>query len=162
MSTYRTHRCNELRESHVGEEVTLSGWINNHRDHGGVLFIDLRDSFGITQLVSYPESGFKYEVAHLQKENCIRVVGTVKKRDTETINPKLETGMIEVEINTYDVLGSCDPLPFQVFPEDKAPEELRLTYRYLDLRRRSMHTNILKRTKIISSARRTNGDDGVH
>ena len=154
MSKYRTHRCNELRESHVGEEVTLSGWINNHRDHGGVLFIDLRDSFGITQLVSYPESGFKYEVAHLQKENCIRVVGTVKKRDGETVNPKLETGMIEVEISTYDVLGSCDPLPFQIFPEDKAPEELRLTYRYLDLRRQSMHANILTRTKIIASARK--------
>jgi aspartyl-tRNA synthetase len=154
MSTYRTHRCNELRESHVGQEVTLSGWINNHRDHGGVLFIDLRDTYGITQLVSYPESGFKYEVAHLQKENCIKVVGTVKKRGPETVNPRLETGEVEVEIARYEILGRCEPLPFQVFPEDKEPEELRLTYRYLDLRRQTMHGNILKRTRIISSARR--------
>ncbi len=154
MSTYRTHRCNELKSSHVGQTVTLSGWINNHRDHGGVLFIDLRDNFGITQLVSYPESGFKYEVAHLQKENCIRVEGTVKKRDPETVNSKLETGEVEVEIEKYEILGRCDPLPFQVFPEDKEPEELRLTYRYLDLRRETMHANILKRNKIISSVRR--------
>ena len=154
MSTYRTHRCNELRESHVGQEVTLSGWINNHRDHGGVLFIDLRDTYGITQLVSYPESGFKYEVAHLQKENCIKVVGRVKKRDPETVNARLETGEVEVEISHYEILGRCDPLPFQVFPEDREPEELRLTYRYLDLRRQTMHDNILKRTRIISSVRR--------
>ena len=83
MNAYRSHRCDELGIDHVGQEVTLSGWINNHRDHGGVLFIDLRDNYGLTQLVSYPESGFKYEVAHLQKENCIKVTGTVKKRDPD-------------------------------------------------------------------------------
>ncbi|WP_321990766.1 aspartate--tRNA ligase [Marispirochaeta aestuarii] len=154
MSMYRTHRLNELRESHVGQEVTLSGWINNHRDHGGVLFIDLRDNYGITQLVSYPESGFKYEVAHLQKENCIRVTGTVKRRDPETVNPKIETGEIEVEIKNYEILGKCNPLPFQIFPEDREPEELRLTYRYLDLRRETIHRNILMRSKVISSVRR--------
>ena len=154
MSKYRTHRLNELRVSHVGQKVTLSGWINNHRDHGGVVFIDLRDNFGITQLVSYPESGLKYEVAHLQKESCIRVSGTVKLRDPETVNPKIETGEVEVEIQSYEILGTCKPLPFQVFPEDKEPEELRLTYRYLDLRRETIHKNILMRSKVISSVRR--------
>ncbi len=154
MNAYRTHRCDELTQDHVGQEVTLSGWINNHRDHGGVLFIDLRDNYGITQLVSYPESGFKYEVAHLQKENCIKVIGTVRKRDEETVNTRISSGEVEVEIKSWEILGKCDPLPFQVFPEDKEPEELRLTYRYLDLRRESMHKHILLRSKVISSVRR--------
>ncbi len=160
MNAYRTHRCDELTLDYVGQEVTLSGWINNHRDHGGVLFIDLRDNYGITQLVSYPESGFKYEVAHLQKENCIKVIGTVRKRDEETVNNRISTGEVEVEIISWEILGKCDPLPFQVFPEDKEPEELRLTYRYLDLRRESMHRHILLRSKVISSVRRRMEDMG--
>ena len=154
MNAYRSHRCDELGIDHVGQEVTLSGWINNHRDHGGVLFIDLRDNYGLTQLVSYPESGFKYEVAHLQKENCIKVTGTVKKRDPDTVNAKISTGEVEVEIITYEILGSCDPLPFQVFPEDREPEDLRLTYRYLDLRRGTIHKHILMRSRVIASVRR--------
>ena len=154
MNAYRSHRCDELGIDHVGQEVTLSGWINNHRDHGGVLFIDLRDNYGLTQLVSYPESGFKYEVAHLQKENCIKVTGTVKKRDPDTVNTKISTGEVEVEIITYEILGSCDPLPFQVFPEDREPEDLRLTYRYLDLRRETIHKHILIRSRVIASVRR--------
>ncbi|MBN2509105.1 MAG: aspartate--tRNA ligase [Spirochaetales bacterium] len=155
MNTYRTHTCGELRKTHVGSKVVLSGWVHNHRDHGGVLFIDLRDNYGLSQLVSYPESGFQYDIAHLQKENCIRVEGTVKERDKETVNTKLSTGEIEVLIEKYEILGPCKPLPFQVFPEDKEPEELRLKYRYLDLRREHLHANILLRSKVVSYVRRT-------
>ena len=153
MNIYRTHLCSELRKSDVGKTVTLSGWIHNHRDHGGVLFIDLRDHYGLTQLVSYPDADFKYEVAHLQKENVIKIEGIVKERSEDTANSKLETGEIEVEIQKYEVLGPCEPLPFSVFPEDKEPEDLRLKYRYVDLRRSQIHSRILLRSKIISRIR---------
>lgn len=151
--TYRTHTCGELRVSDVGKRAILSGWIHNRRDHGGVLFIDLRDHYGVTQTVIRPETGFLYEVGHLHKETVIRVEGSVIPRDEENKNPKMTTGEVEVEVSSYEVLGECQSLPFSIFPEEEAPEESRLRYRYLDLRRSGLHETILLRSRIISGIR---------
>jgi aspartyl-tRNA synthetase len=153
MHQYRTHRCSELRSSDVEKTVRLSGWIHNKRDHGGVLFIDLRDHYGITQVVSHPGSDFHETISHLPKETVLRIDGIVVLRDAETVNPRLETGEIEVVIGSYEVLGACEHLPFSVFPEDKEPEELRLKYRFVDLRRSRPHENIVFRSKVISRVR---------
>ncbi len=153
MHQYRTHRCSELRSSDVEKTVRLSGWIHNKRDHGGVLFIDLRDHYGITQVVSHPGSDFHETISHLPKETVLRIDGTVVLRDAETVNPRLETGEVEVVIGSYEVLGACEHLPFSVFPEDKEPEELRLKYRFVDLRRSRPHENIVFRSKVISRVR---------
>lgn len=153
MHQYRTHRCNELRSSDVDKTVRVSGWIHNKRDHGGVLFIDLRDHYGITQVVSHPGSDFHDTISHLPKETVLRIDGSVVMRDAETVNPKLETGEIEVVIEKYEVLGFCEHLPFSVFPEDKEPEDLRLRYRFVDLRRKRTHENIVFRSKVISRVR---------
>lgn len=153
MHQYRSHRCNELTSSDVEKNVRLSGWIHNKRDHGGVLFIDLRDHYGITQVVSNPDADFHHTVSHLPKETVIRIDGTVVMRDRENINPKLTTGEIEVHIESFEVLGACEHLPFSVFPEDKEPEELRLRYRFVDLRRSRPHENIVFRSKVISRVR---------
>ncbi len=155
MNVYRTHLCNQLRKSDTGKEVTLSGWVHNHRDHGGVLFIDLRDQYGITQLVCYPDRPFLKDLAHTQKETVLKATGTVSPRSEETVNPKLDTGEIEVTLDSFEVLGACDPLPFAVFPEDKEPEELRLTYRFVDLRRETIHERIVLRSKVTDMVRRT-------
>ncbi len=153
MNYYRTHLCNELRKKDVGKTVRLSGWVHNTRDHGGVLFIDLRDHYGITQLVSNPDSPVHDELSRLSKETVIRVEGEVIMRDEETMNLKLDTGEVEVMVASYEILGYSEGLPFQVFPEEQAPEELRLTYRYVDLRKSRMHNNIIMRSKIISTVR---------
>mgnify|MGYP006292213269 CR=1 FL=1 len=153
MHQYRTHRCNELQNGDVGKTVRLSGWIHNKRDHGGVLFIDLRDHYGITQVVSNPDSDFHEEISHLPKETVIRIDGSVVLREKETINPRLKTGDVEVVIESYTVLGACEQLPFSVFPEDKEPEDLRLRYRFVDLRRSRPHENIAFRSKVISRVR---------
>ena len=154
MHPYRSHTCNELRRDNVGATVRLSGWINNKRDHGGVLFIDLRDHYGLTQIVVYPDREFQYVMGHLPKETVITVDGTVAPRDDVNINPRLATGEIEVAIDSYTVQGGCEPLPFAVFPEDPQPEELRLRYRYIDLRRQAMQASIVLRSKVIASMRR--------
>ena len=151
---YRTHTCGELRSQHVGSVVRLSGWIHSRRDHGGVLFIDLRDHYGITQIVVRPEKEFQRTCAHLSKESVVRFDGTVAERSSETVNSKLPTGMIEVIASNFELLGSCAATPFPVFPEDPSPEDLRLTYRFLDLRRSRLHQNVVLRSRIISHLRR--------
>ena len=160
MHRYRTHTCGELRKTDVGNAVTISGWIHNRRDHGGVLFIDLRDHYGITQVVIRPETGFQYNVAHLHKETVVRFDGTVILRDEENINPSMGTGEIEIDVAAYEVLSECTSLPFSVFPEEAAPEETRLTYRYIDLRRAKLHRTIMLRSEIIASIRRRMRDLG--
>jgi aspartyl-tRNA synthetase len=160
MHRYRTHTCGDLRDTHVGAAATLSGWIHNRRDHGGVLFIDLRDHYGITQVVVRPDSGFLYEVGHLHKETVVRFEGTVIPRDEDNVNPQMPTGTVELEAVSFEVLGPCESLPFSVFPEEEAPEETRLTYRYLDLRRTGLHASIVFRSRVIQSLRRRMQDLG--
>jgi aspartyl-tRNA synthetase len=151
---YRSHTCYDLRASHAGQTVRLAGWIHNKRDLGGVLFIDLRDHYGITQIVVPPTAAFQDVVAHLPKETVISVEGMVRPRPEGTVNPDLATGEVELEVAAYDRLGACEPLPMNVFPEDHTPEETRLKYRFLDLRRSKLHQTIMLRAKVISSIRR--------
>jgi aspartyl-tRNA synthetase len=153
MHEYRTHTCADLGKQHVGAAVRLSGWVNNKRDHGGVLFVDLRDHYGITQIVIPPGAGFQREVAHYPKETVLRFDGTVTERSAETVNPALATGEVEVVASGCTLLASCDPLPFSIFPEEPVPEETRLRYRYLDLRRRRIHESILFRSRVIAHVR---------
>lgn len=150
---YRTHNCNELRRENIGSFIRLSGWIHNRRDHGGVLFIDLRDHYGITQVVVYPDKEFQKKIAHLSKETVIRFDGVLAERSAENINPRLPTGDVELVAQDYEILGSCDIVPINVFPEDPVPEDLRLQYRFLDLRRSKLHQNIILRSKIIAHIR---------
>jgi len=150
---YRTHTCNDLRASHAGRTVRLAGWIHNKRDLGGVLFIDLRDHYGITQIVIPPTAAFQNEVGHLPKETVISVQGQVRPRPKGTVNPNLATGEVELDVTGYERLGSCEPLPMNVFPEDHTPEETRLKYRFLDLRRSKLHQTIMLRAKVISRIR---------
>ena len=146
----RTHTCNELRKENIGQTVTLAGWIEVIRDHGGVLFVDLRDHYGITQVVVNDDSMLQ----GLGKQTVISVVGTVCERDEETVNPRLETGLIEVKASEITVLGPClNALPFEIGNDTAAGEEVRLKYRYLDLRNRRIHNNIVLRSKVISYLR---------
>jgi aspartyl-tRNA synthetase len=151
---YRTKNCNDLRKDHAGQAVRLAGWIHNKRDLGGVLFIDLRDHYGITQIVVPPNAAFQDEIAHLPKETVISVEGAVRPRPDGTVNPDLATGEIELDVTSYQTLGSCTSLPMNVFPEDHVPEETRLKYRFLDLRRSKLHRTVMLRSQIISSIRR--------
>jgi aspartyl-tRNA synthetase len=151
---YRSHTCNDLRASHAGQTVRLAGWIHNKRDLGGVLFIDLRDHYGITQIVVPPTADFQNTLSHLPKETVISVHGQVRPRPEGTVNPDLTTGEIELDVAGYECLGSCEPLPMNVFPEDHTPEETRLKYRFLDLRRSKIHKTIMLRAKVISSIRK--------
>jgi aspartyl-tRNA synthetase len=160
MQQYRTHTCSELRKTDIDKNVYLAGWIHSRRDHGGVLFIDLRDNYGLTQVVVYPTVAFLDEVSRLPKETVIRFGGKVAFRSEENVNPKLPTGEIEVVADSFEVLGTCDALPLNVFPEDDAPEDLRLTYRFLDLRRSKLHQNIMLRSDVIASMRRRMWDLG--
>ena len=157
---YRTHTCNDLRASHAGQTVRLAGWIHNKRDLGGVLFIDLRDHYGITQIVIPPTAGFQDALSHLPKETVISVHGNVRPRPEGTLNPNIATGEIELDVAGYDRLGSCEPLPMNVFHEDHTPEETRLKYRFLDLRRSKLHKTVMLRAKVISSIRRRMIDIG--
>lgn len=147
----RTHTCGELRADQVGENVALTGWVHNRRDLGGVLFLDLRDHYGITQVLVRPASGL--DLAHVPKETVLRIEGRVAARPAETVNAAIETGEIELEAVRAEVLGPASPLPFTIFPDEDAPEETRLRYRFLDLRRTRMHENIMLRSKIIASLR---------
>ena len=154
MHPYRTHNCGELRASDVGSSVRLSGWIHRIRDHGGVLFIDLRDHFGFTQVLADAESPLFAEVEGMRAEHVIRIDGDVRMRDEELVNAKLPTGEIEVFIRDLEVLGPSDELPLPVFGDQQYPEETRLRYRFLDLRRSGLHQRIMLRSRIIASLRR--------
>ena len=153
MNHYRTHKCNELKISDVDKSVNLSGWVNRKRDHGGLLFIDLRDHYGLTQLVFDPDSK-AFDIAEkITAETVIKISGKVVKRDDDTINSNLSTGEIEVYVDTLDVLSEAEELPLPVFGEPDYPEDIRLKYRFLDLRRETLHGNIVLRSKIIQSIR---------
>ena len=160
MHRYRTHTCGQLRDSHAGETVRLSGWVHRVRDHGGVLFIDLRDHYGITQVVADPDSPAFKTAEELRAEWCIKIDGVVKRRTPETINANLATGAVEVFAEGIEVLGAAKELPLPVFGEPDYPEDTRLKYRFLDLRRESLHANIVKRSQIITAMRRGMGDAG--
>lgn len=153
MHPFRTHTCNELRKSDVGKTVRLSGWVHSKRDHGGVIFIDLRDHYGITQIVVTPDRPFFHEVETVKNESVITVTGEVVARSPETINPNLSTGEIEVFATDYHLESASEILPFPVNKELEIPEELRLEYRFLDLRRATMHKNIMLRSKLCQLVR---------
>ena len=154
MHAYRSHKCGQLRASDAGSSVRLSGWIHRKRDHGGLLFIDLRDNDGLTQLVLGPTSPGFEAVERARAESVIRVDGEVVARSPETINPGLPTGEIEVRVVALEVLSAANELPVPVFGEPDYPEDLRLRYRYIDLRRETLHRNILLRSSVIASIRR--------
>ena len=160
MHRYRSHTCGELREIHIGMDARLAGWCHRIRDHGGLLFIDLRDHYGITQLVVDPDSPAFKEAEKLRAEWVIRADGRVRRRPTGTENPDLPTGPVELYVNEIEVLGPAAELPFQVFGEQDYPEELRLKYRFLDLRRERLHRNIMLRGAVIDSIRRRMKEQG--
>ncbi|MDA9650888.1 aspartate--tRNA ligase [Candidatus Pelagibacter sp.] len=153
MNKYRTHNCNELRKADINNKIFLSGWINKKRDHGNLLFIDLRDNYGITQCIIDKENKSFLELEKTQLETVIKVEGKVVSRSTETINKDIETGEIEVVIDKFDILGICKELPMPVFSDQEYAEEIRLKYRFLDLRRKKIHENIILRSKVISHIR---------
>ena len=153
MITYRTHTCGELNKSHKDKEVILSGWIHKKRDHGNLLFIDLRDNYGISQCVI--EKGHK-SFSNIEKtslETVVKIEGLVLERSSETINKDLKTGEIEISINNFEILGSAKELPLPVFLDEDYSEDIRLKYRYLDLRRKRIHKNIILRSEVISFIR---------
>ncbi|WP_353473345.1 aspartate--tRNA ligase [Salipiger sp. H15] len=154
MHAYRSHTCADLTKANVGETVRLSGWVNRIRDHGGILFIDLRDHYGITQVLCDPDSPAFAAVEKVRSEWCIRIDGEVKARDPELVNAKLPTGEIEVFVRDIEVLGAANELPLMVFGEQDYPEETRLRYRYLDLRREGMQRNMTLRSDVVASIRR--------
>ncbi|HVX99906.1 MAG TPA: aspartate--tRNA ligase [Pseudorhodoplanes sp.] len=160
MHRYRNHTCGDLRESHIGETARLSGWVHRIRDHGGVLFIDLRDHYGLTQVVADPDSPAFKEAEKLRAEWVVRVDGKVRRRPAGTENPELPTGLVEVFISEIEVLGPAGELPMPVFGDQEYPEEIRLKYRFLDLRRERLHRNIIKRGQIIDSIRRRMKEGG--
>jgi aspartyl-tRNA synthetase len=153
MHRYRTHTCGQLREGDIGKTVRLSGWVHRIRDHGGVLFIDLRDHYGITQVVADPDSPAFKSAEKLHAEWVVKIDGKVRKRPADTANPELPTGQVEVYIDEIEVLGAAAELPMPVFGEQDYPEDIRLKYRFLDLRREKLHANIMLRGKVIDSIR---------
>ncbi len=160
MHLYRTHTCGELRKEGVGLTVRLSGWVFRRRDHGGLLFLDVRDHYGVTQAVIHPERGFFDNATRLRYESVITVTGRVVAREANTVNPGMLTGEIEVVADALEILAAADPLPFLVDDKDGGPEELRLKYRFLDLRREKLHRNVLLRSRVIASLRRRMTADG--
>jgi aspartyl-tRNA synthetase len=160
LHAYRTHTCGDLRAAHAGQVVRLSGWIHRKRDHGGLMFVDLRDHYGLTQLVLGPDTpGFSI-AERLRAESVIRIDGEVVARSAETVNPGLPSGEIEIRVRALEVLSEAAELPVPVFGEPDYPEDMRLKYRYLDLRRETLHRNIVLRSKIISSTRRRMVEQG--
>ena len=153
MITYRTHTCGELNKSHKGNKVTLSGWVHKKRDHGNLLFVDLRDNYGITQCIV--EKGHKdfLQIEKISLETVVKFEGSVLERSKETINSELETGEIEIEINEFEILGTAKELPLPVFLDEDYSEDIRLKFRYLDLRRKRIHKNIILRSEVISFIR---------
>ena len=160
MHAYRSHTCAALTAANVGETVRLSGWVHRVRDHGGVLFIDLRDHYGITQLLCDPDSPVFADVEKVRSEWCIRIDGDVKARDESLVNSKIPTGEIEVFVRDIEVLGSAAELPLMVFGDQEYPEETRLRYRYLDLRRDVMQRNMVLRSDVVASMRKRMWDKG--
>jgi len=160
MHAYRTHKCAELRASNVGDTVRLSGWIHRKRDHGGVLFVDLRDHYGMTQIVADSDSPALPILEGLRLESVVTIDGDVKARSEATVNPNLPTGEIELFARSVTILSKSEELPLPVAGEQEYPEETRLKYRFLDLRRETLHANIVKRTQIIRETRRRMEDIG--
>ncbi len=160
MNKYRTHNCSELRLEKVGNDVVLSGWINKKRDHGNLLFIDLRDNYGVTQcIIDKDNSNFK-KLEKIQLETVIKIEGKVVKRSNDSINKEIKTGEVEVVIKNFEVLGVCKELPMPVFSDQEYAEEIRLKYRFLDLRRKKIHENIILRSNVISYIRNEMGKLG--
>ncbi len=153
MSKYRTHNCNELTKKDTGDSVILSGWINKKRDHGNLLFIDLRDNYGITQCIIDKENSHFEKMEKLQLETVIKINGKVIRRSDDSTNKELNTGDIEVSIDSFEMLGVCKELPLPIFSNQEYAEEIRLKYRFLDLRRKKIHENIILRSKVISFIR---------
>ena len=160
MHAYRSHTCADLTAANVGETIRLSGWVHRVRDHGGVLFIDLRDHYGTTQVLADPDSPVFSEMEKVRSEWCIRIDGTVKARDPELVNPKIPTGEVEVFVRDLEVLGAADELPLIVFGDQEYPEETRLKYRFLDLRREKLHENIMLRSNVVADLRKRMWDTG--
>src|SRR5579863_3211111 len=154
MHAYRTHDCGALRLADAGQTARLSGWVHRKRDHGQLLFIDLRDHYGVTQCVIDVSSPLFAKVDALRLESVISVSGTVVQRSADTVNPKLPTGEVELQIKSIDILSEAEPLPFPVNTDADYPEDMRLRFRFLDLRREQPHANIILRAKVIASIRR--------
>ena len=153
MNKYRSHTCNDLRKNDVGNKVLISGWINKKRDHGNLLFIDLRDNYGITQCIIDKENKNFINLEKIQLETVIQIEGLVVDRSKETINKDIDSGEIEVSIKNFKILGACKELPMPVFSDQEYAEEIRLKYRFLDLRRKKIHENIILRSNVISFIR---------
>jgi len=153
LNKYRSHNCNELRKDDLDKNISISGWINKKRDHGNLLFIDLRDNYGITQCIIDKENKNFLDLEKTQLETVIKVSGKVVSRSDETVNKEIQTGEIEVVINEFEILGTCKELPMPVFSDQEYAEEIRLKYRFLDLRRKKIHENIILRSKVISYIR---------
>jgi aspartyl-tRNA synthetase len=160
MHRYRSHTCGALRESDIGQTVRLSGWCHRIRDHGGVLFIDLRDHYGLTQCVVDPDSPAFKDAERLRSEWVVRVDGKVRRRPEGTANPELPTGEVELYVSEIEVLGPAGELPLPVFGEQEYPEDIRLKYRFLDLRREKLHQNIMTRGAIVDTMRKRMKDQG--
>ncbi|EET47616.1 aspartate--tRNA ligase [Thalassobium sp. R2A62] len=160
MHAYRSHTCADLTKANVGDTVRLSGWVHRVRDHGGLLFIDLRDHYGITQVMADPDSPVFAEIEKVRSEWCIRIDGNVMARDESLVNPKIPTGEVEVFIRDIEVLGAANELPLMVFGEQEYPEETRLKYRYLDLRREKLQNNMKMRSDVVASMRKRMWDKG--
>ena len=153
MNKYRTHNCGELTKKNKDQDIVLSGWINKKRDHGNLLFIDLRDNYGVTQCVIDKSNEHFKELEKIQLESVVKINGKVVERSKDTINSDLKTGDVEVTINSFQILGECKELPMPVFSDQDYAEEIRLKYRFLDLRRKKIHDNIILRSKVISFIR---------
>jgi len=154
LNKYRTHNCNQLSKIHTNQSVLLSGWINKKRDHGNLLFIDLRDNFGITQCIINKDNKNFSLLEKIPLETVIKIEGSVLERSSDTINKEIKTGEIEVKINSFEILGKTKELPLPVFSDQEYAEEIRLKYRFLDLRRKKIHNNIILRSKVISFIRK--------
>ena len=153
MNKYRTHNCNQLRKKDIDKKIILSGWINKKRDHGNLLFIDLRDNYGVTQCIIDKDNKNFSKLEKTQLETVIKIDGKVVSRSDDTVNKEIETGEIEISIESFEVLGSCNELPMPVFSDQEYAEDIRLKYRFLDLRRKKIHENIILRSKVISFIR---------
>jgi aspartyl-tRNA synthetase len=160
MHAYRTHTCGQLRASDVGSNVRISGWVHRKRDHGGLLFLDVRDHYGLTQCVVTPSNPHFGRLERLRVESVVTLTGAVVARIPETVNANLATGEIELQVKDLQVQSEADELPLPVFAEPEYPEDVRLRYRFLDLRRETLHANIVKRTKVITSMRKRMADAG--
>ncbi len=148
MSKFRTHTCGEITKKQKNKKISISGWINKKRDHGNLLFIDLRDNYGITQCVIDKKSSDFNKIEKLPLETVVKINGLVIERSQDTINPEINTGEIEISVSSFEVLGLTKELPLPVFSDQEYSEEIRLKYRFLDLRRKKIHNNIILRSKI--------------